>query len=399
MRKRSPNVAPSASTAADTDLMVMMMAISVFAALAIALSLLCRRRSACVPKMHVRVMYSSRRKEKKTAPRSASPASTIPSATTSRQSTQTGTHEEVVVTAASTLRPAARTVNPVIKPPSCPHDQRIPVRDLLAKHATELIALRELVAVDSLYDAARHDDLWLLRFFLSHSKGGVAAAAKAARYTLAWRETHRMDALAAELETIPAIAHPNVTTAHAVHVKPHGIRFLVPDGTRGPILFAHMIDFDYVATMKHVSREAYASMMRTMNEWYFMQCDRVTRETGLLTKSCRFIQCRGLAVGALDRQWLKMDGQVAKDMEDCYPQGLGLIICLDPPAWSLVVWKAAKFFFPARMVEKIDLLSTRSASGRSALHKRALPYLDLADLPAAYGGEGADFVTEDGRHR
>ena len=84
-------------------------------------------------------------------------------------------------------------------------------------------------------------------------------------------------------------------------------------------------------------------------------------------------------------------------MEDCYPQALGIIICLNPPTWALIVWRAAKFLFPARMVEKIDLVST--AGARKEVHKRARKWIDLEQLPSSYGGNGPDLITEDGRRR
>ena len=280
-------------------------------------------------------------------------------------------------------------------------DDRPLVSDLIAENASKIEALRELVKVDPLYDANRHDDLWLLRYLLSHTRGGVKAAAKAARYTLAWREENRMDELAAELNAStalePAIAHPDVVKVHKIHVKPHGIRHIQPDKTRGPVLLANMVDFDYATTVKLISRDEYAMMIKCMLEWVYIQCDRVTRETGKLTKSARFIQVKGLSAFSLDREWLKLDGQVAKEMEDCYPQALGIIICLNPPTWALIVWRAAKFLFPARMVEKIDLVST--AGARKEVHKRARKWIDLEQLPSSYGGNGPDLITEDGRRR
>ena len=51
----------------------------------------------------------------------------------------------------------------------------------MAKHAAAVTAVTKLVAQDDLYDPARHDELWMLRFVLSHAKGGVPAAARAAR--------------------------------------------------------------------------------------------------------------------------------------------------------------------------------------------------------------------------
>ena len=51
------------------------------------------------------------------------------------------------------------------------------------------------------------------------------------------------------------------------------------------------------------------------------------------------------------------------------------------------MWKVVKLIFPARMVEKIDMISTAS---RRELERRTLPYVSLEDLPAFYGGHASD---------
>ena len=132
-----------------------------------------------------------------------------------------------------------------------------------------------------------------------------------------------------------------------------------------------------------ISLQEYAESMRIMNEWFFVRCDQVTRQTGRLTKCARFVQIRGFSMRALNREWMNMDAALAKDMEDCYPQLVGLIVCLDPPQWALLMWRAAKFLFPARMVEKIDLIST---SSRNEFEKRARRFVALEHLPESFGG-------------
>ena len=81
-----------------------------------------------------------------------------------------------------------------------------------------------------------------------------------------------------------------------------------------------------------------------------------------------------------------MDGQVSKEMEDCFPQLLGIILVLDPPSWAIAAWRAVKLLFPARMVEKVDLIST---SSRREIEKRVLRYAALENLPERYGGTAA----------
>jgi hypothetical protein len=178
-----------------------------------------------------------------------------------------------------------------------------------------------------------------------------------------------------------------------------------------------MTQFDYYAAMNKLSRDDYAAYIFVLNEWNYMVCDRVTRETGRLTKATRFVQCRGFALRSLNREWLKMDGAVAKEMEDCYPQVqsprtqkprapepiarqcplltvcaaatsspqlLQQILVLDPASWAVILWRAVKVLFPARMVEKVDLIPT--PFGARALKTRVLRHVALSDLPVSHGG-------------
>ena len=259
-------------------------------------------------------------------------------------------------------------------------EERPLVKELLAAHASEVRALREAVKGDALFDAAKHDELWLLRFLLSQKKD-VAKAAKAVATTLAWRKSNRMDELAAELKELerkqrPLEEHRFIRKGFETYIAPGGMRFVHPNPTRGPILVASMVQFDYNAAMRKLTRAEYTNINLAMNEWNAMQCDVVTRATGRLTKAARLVSCKGFRVGSLNRQWLKLDGDVAKEMQDCYPQLLGVIICLDPPQWALVMWRAVKILFPPRMVEKVDLLSTKDR----ALKPRLQRYMDVRDM-------------------
>jgi hypothetical protein len=48
------------------------------------------------------------------------------------------------------------------------------------------------LASDPLYEPNKHDDLWIVRFLLSH-KQKVKAVTKAAQYTLQFRAKHQLD--------------------------------------------------------------------------------------------------------------------------------------------------------------------------------------------------------------
>ena len=275
-------------------------------------------------------------------------------------------------------------------PPSTPYDDRPSVVELLAKHAASLAGLRELVSVDALYRPDKHDDLWLLRFLLSHIKpgkeaSGIIAAAKAARSTLAWRAAHGMDEISLQLQTMrSADEHPNVSTCHASHMLPKCCLFVQPVATRGPLILCDLAGLDVVKCMQHVTRDEYAMLIATMNEWCHVTCDRATRATGRLTKTCRVLTLkRADSRKLIHQEYLKRDGAVAKEIEDCYPQLLGSVIILDPPRWILAVWRGLKYLFPPRFVEKLDLISSSSVK---EVERRVLKFAALEDLPTDLGG-------------
>lgn len=73
------------------------------------------------------------------------------------------------------------------------HDDRPSVKDLIEENREHIDKLKAEIAEDSHYNPTKHDDLWLLRFLLSHKKK-LTPSVKAARTTLAFRHEHRLDA-------------------------------------------------------------------------------------------------------------------------------------------------------------------------------------------------------------
>ena len=123
-------------------------------------------------------------------------------------------------------------VNPQPLPPTTPQDDRPLIKELLAERAEQLDALRELASVHPHYDASRHDDLWLLRFLMSHNYE-AARAAKVARQVLAWRRDHRMDEVARTVSTTAQVGWPHFAivqqhlTQYIYHPDPAGSAFMI----------------------------------------------------------------------------------------------------------------------------------------------------------------------------
>ena len=171
--------------------------------------------------------------------------------------------------------------------------------------------------------------------------------------------------------------------AHKAHVQPGGIHLLQPHPQRGPLLIGTMTAFDYTAALA-IPREAYLRYIQCVNEWSFNECDRVTRETGLLTKQARFVQCKHFSMRMLNREWLALDAQVSKEMEDCYPQHLGMILVLDPPGLVYVFHVLAIFTARLRYLDLESLLPDLPFVRHLFCEVVPLELLQIPHIPVQY---------------
>ena len=260
-------------------------------------------------------------------------------------------------------------------------DPRQSVAELLLEHAKALHDLRQLVSSDPLYNMQLHDDLWLLRFILSHNKkGGVPAAATAALATMRYRHEYGMDeagydATESALRAI-FLFYKTVGDAGA-------ITYYCPDDDRGPLIVGVLEKMNFNAIVAAMTPEETALAGRLSSEWLFRRCDEVTRRTGLLTKYARLIDLRELKVSNMNREFQRRDREMSKYLEDFYPQLLDAAYLCHALSWLQVVWRSVRPLLPKRFVEKVDFLSPAT---NAAERKRLLRVLELDDLPRRFGG-------------
>ena len=137
------------------------------------------------------------------------------------------------------------------------------IADLIAQHADKLAMLRSRVCDEEHYDAARHDDIFLLRFVLSHlpcnlplgstgRQAGMQAAVKAVQSTIAWRARHGFDEPGLLCGGPDALVLGPVATFYASMTVRDAVSYYVPDADRGAVLVAvpGLLDFHHmVATL------------------------------------------------------------------------------------------------------------------------------------------------------
>eukprot|EP00545_Synedropsis_sp_CCMP1620_P007905 CAMPEP_0119011352 /NCGR_PEP_ID=MMETSP1176-20130426/5615_1 /TAXON_ID=265551 /ORGANISM="Synedropsis recta cf, Strain CCMP1620" /LENGTH=229 /DNA_ID=CAMNT_0006964163 /DNA_START=129 /DNA_END=815 /DNA_ORIENTATION=+ len=222
--------------------------------------------------------------------------------------------------------PIAAPIDPVATA-----DDRPVVLDLIEKNKKQIGEIREELKKDPLYIPKKHDELWIVRFFLSHKK--VKPAVRAAKYTLQFRKEHNLDAVDIRGQCIDKNV-PNPTLAkYLSHCDDDAGTFSIPDKRRSVLHYVRLAGIKQHDLVENLTREEWLPVYLHFTEWSFQWLDYITRTTGRLTKLLRLIDLKGLKMSMLNIENISRDGKAMGAMEDCYPQALHSIKLCNAPAW------------------------------------------------------------------
>ena len=265
--------------------------------------------------------------------------------------------------------------------PVCPEDERLSAKDLIRDHRPQIDAVRAGIANDPLYDATKHDDLWIVRFVLSHKKKTKPAIA-AAKATLEFRKEHNLDA-----EDIRSFAPHKVMEGRVkeywdVRCPGNTLIVTIPNPKRGAIAFINMASM-VQGTSEKLSYDTWEYAFIYTSEWTFQWLDYITRTTGRFTRSIRLVNLKGITLSTFSRKDLKFDGDVMGKMEDCYPQLLETIYACNAPALIHAIWAVARAIVPKRVLEKFNIINPKqNQKERETLYK----HIAEETLPVEHGG-------------
>jgi hypothetical protein len=274
--------------------------------------------------------------------------------------------------------PIADAINPVT-----PEDDRPSVKELIAKHRKQVDKIKGELEDDPLFEyPAKHDDLWIVRFWLSHKS--VKPAVKAAKHTLQFRKEHKLDEMNLLSEPSPHLVQDGMVYEYWKDRCPNNSFVMaLPDEKRGVVSFYNCARFVPGVT-EIISKEAWEYAYIYCSEWCHQRLDHVTRTTGRLTKSVRLLNMDGIGLKNVNRKDAKRDGDVAGLMEDCYPQMLQSIYLCHAPMVIHTIWSLLRPVMPNRVVSKIDIIEPRTnAKERKCL----LKYISEENLPVEFGGK------------
>jgi hypothetical protein len=262
------------------------------------------------------------------------------------------------------------------------YDDRVSVKALIEDNRKQIDEVKQCLQADSLYNAGKHDDLWILRFLLSHKKNKKAAI-KAAKATLAFRNRHKLDEN--DIRHFPSgpLCKSDANKRYLKYIPDGALQFTVPDIKRGVIAFLNVDVIDQHELTKNVAREDWLPTYCYVSEWSFQWLDYITRTTGLLTKSVRFVDLKKASLSKFSHEMLKRDAEAMSVMEDCYPQLLQSIFVCNAPVWIQIPWRFLRPLLPTRVVNKFDFITPeKSANERN----RLLKYISEDNLPVRFGG-------------
>ncbi|CAJ1956377.1 unnamed protein product [Cylindrotheca closterium] len=278
--------------------------------------------------------------------------------------------------------------------PVSPEDDRPSVIDLIQEHADTIEKVRLGLQEDPLFDKTKHDDLWILRFVLSH-KSKMKRCVQAAKTTLEFREKYKLDGIDLrhfepphfESKDLAIGGSPSVAHSTSLRFPKGALTLTIPNrqlGTVSFMQFAEIAKGDLQAA-KTLSDVDWNAPFIAMSEWSFQWLDYITRTTGRLTKNVRFLNFQGVSFSAINnRKAGSRDGKIMGEMEDVYPQLLHAIYIYEAPHWIHVIWSMVRRIMPKRVVEKIDVVEPKTNADEL---KKILRFVDLKTLPQSLGGK------------
>jgi len=281
-------------------------------------------------------------------------------------------------------------------PPETEYDDRPAVSDLIDEHLSKIKAIQKLLKKDPLYNSTNHDDLWILRFYLSHKS--VKVASKAALSTLQFRNKYKLDelhdichswpmpnknkqkqkvSLSLELPPIPQ------QKFHDCWKDMNSFFAVIPNPNRAVIAYIQMSAMDQHQVMKTMDYESVLHQTIFYNEWLFQAHDDITRRTGRLTKHLKVVDLKGMTFRAIDRSFMKRDSKIKKQLQDFYPQLLHSVLFINAPCAAQSVWNMFSPLFPYRIVDKINVVAPKKRKQDLIYFEK---FVSREDLPKRYGG-------------
>ena len=259
--------------------------------------------------------------------------------------------------------------------PVTPEDDRPAICDLLSEHADPIRKIKEGIESNPLYDPKLHDDLWMLRFWLTHKSGSsktekaLQSAIDAASETLEYRKRHKLDEEDIRSKWLnwdgpDGRVEPEFWRKYCGFSEKYAVFHgqLHPDrGTVGLVKYADMRPGERIAGM---SLEEEMDIYVINTEWRFQVNDEVTRRTGRLTKGVICLSFGGIGLQHLNLEAARRDSAGNKMILNVYPELDGGTFITKVPTIFQHILSVVRPFYPKRLMEKLDFVVNEKDANR-----------------------------------
>jgi hypothetical protein len=275
-------------------------------------------------------------------------------------------------------------------PPVTARDDRPSVKDLIEEYRSLIDQVRDELHSDPLFNASKHDDLWILRFLLSHKKK-IKQSVKAAKSTLAFRDEHQLDAKDIRYLSPSEGFSSEELKRYMKYCSDDAINFVLPDAQRGVVGIICVAGVNQHELVQNLDEKDWLPCFLHFSEWSHQWSDYVTRTTGRLTKSIRIVDASDVTLHGFSSENSRREGKAMGVMEDCYPQLLQTLFVCHAPAWVQIPWRIIRTLMPKRVTSKFDFIVPEK---RANERNRLLPYISLEHLPARFGGRNETWPVD-----
>lgn len=276
---------------------------------------------------------------------------------------------------------------------------RTPLSQLLAEHRATVEALQAELGDDLLQgpppgDPLAYDEVWLLRYVLSFGrKGGLPAAAGAARKALAWRREN-VDLISAAASRRPP---PSLSRRTVAAFSTFSVAGFHKSSVYGDLIFhVRTSCSDLPRLMDELGSETVAYLMTYCAECGYQYLNAVSRECGYLVKTLNIMDLTSTA-WVYERRFFAALSIAGKRHEWLYPQKDAKTVIFRPPRWVGWAFNLFKTFMPRSAMEKAWIHSHVPAFGEPGCDMSLCPYasrlLAPGRIPVTLGGYDEEGAT------
>lgn len=268
------------------------------------------------------------------------------------------------------------------------NDKRPLLTELLHEHAAPIAALKAKIQHHPCYVKDRYDDIWILRFFLSHKN--VTKASAAAIDTMEYRSENKLNEMGDIRHKLFDHTNPHSELNFDVHKKYlsmchswNAVMHTLPNLDHGLVTYILAKNCPMSKLASEMTAEEIQDVYMLTNESIYQILDEISRRTGRLTKLLRVIDLKGVSLSSFNLEYARRDAACNKELQNYYPQLLGSVLFVNPPSFMLATWKIVLPLFPKSFAEKIQFVCPSKNPNDI---KYFLRYVKEDDLDERYGG-------------